>query len=138
MKQILQKIKMSLMVAPALLLSFAFVTAVPMSVGAACDPDAGITGAVNDDCTKGSGQQSELIGDDGIVTTVINIMLFIIGLLCVIMIIFGGIRYTTSNGDTKKVTDAKNTILYAVVGLVVAIVAYALVAWIVSLLAAND
>ena len=54
------------------------------------------------------------------------------------MIIFGGIRYTTSNGDTKKVTDAKNTIMYAVVGLVVAIVAYALVAWIVSSLAAND
>jgi high-affinity Fe2+/Pb2+ permease len=46
------------------------------------------------------------------------------------MIIFGGIRYTTSTGDKTRVDNAKNTIIYAVVGLVVAIVAYALVNWV--------
>lgn len=64
------------------------------------------------------------------VTNIINIMLFVIGILCVIMIIWGGIRYTISNGASDKVKDAKNTILYAVVGLVIAIIAYALVNWV--------
>ena len=45
----------------------------------------------------------------------------------VIMLIWGGIRYTTSAGDSNKVTAAKNTVLYAIVGLVVAILAYAIV-----------
>ena len=47
--------------------------------------------------------------------------------LSVIMLIWGGIRYTTSAGDSNKVTAAKNTVLYAIVGLVIAILAYAIV-----------
>ncbi|QWQ32311.1 hypothetical protein KOY48_00145 [Candidatus Minimicrobia naudis] len=43
------------------------------------------------------------------------------------MLIWGGIRYTTSAGDSNKVTAPKNTVLYAIVGLVVAILAYAIV-----------
>lgn len=62
-----------------------------------------------------------------LLTNIINILLFIIGAVAVIMIIIGGIKYTTSNGDQAQVTSAKNTILYAVVGLVVAIMSYAIV-----------
>jgi hypothetical protein len=58
---------------------------------------------------------------------IINILLFIIGAIAVLMIIIGGIRYVLSAGDQNAVTGAKNTILYAVVGLVVAIMAYAIV-----------
>jgi hypothetical protein len=43
------------------------------------------------------------------------------------MIVIGGIKYTTSNGDSSAITSAKNTILYSVVGLVVAILAFAIV-----------
>ena len=43
------------------------------------------------------------------------------------MLIWGGILYTTSAGDSNKVTTAKNTIMYAVIGLVIAIFAYAIV-----------
>jgi hypothetical protein len=71
---------------------------------------------------------------NGIIQTVINIMLFIVGILSVIMIIFGGIRYVTSTGDKGKVDSAKNTILYAIVGLVVAIVAFAVVQWVFNTL----
>ncbi len=66
------------------------------------------------------------------VKTVINVMLFIIGILSVIMIIYGGIRYVISTGDATKVTNAKNTIIYAVVGLVIAIMAYAIVNWVLK------
>lgn len=67
-----------------------------------------------------------------VITTVINTMLFIVGLLAVVMLIYGGIRYVTSHGDKAQVTAAKETIMYAVVGLVVAIAAFAVVQWITN------
>lgn len=67
-----------------------------------------------------------------IVKKIINGLLFLIGIIAVIMIIYGGIRYTTSAGDSTKIAAAKNTILYAVVGLIVAIMAYAIVNFVVS------
>ena len=47
------------------------------------------------------------------------------------MMIIGGIRYVISNGDSSQITSAKNTIMYAVIGLVVALLAYAIVNFIV-------
>ena len=65
-------------------------------------------------------------------TIVINVLLFILGAIAVIMIVIGGIRYTTSNGDSSNIKAAKDTILYAVVGLVIAMLAYAIVNFIVK------
>lgn len=65
---------------------------------------------------------------------IINALLFIIGILAVIMIIVGGIRYVTSAGDSNAATAAKNTIMYAVVGLLIAAVAYAIVNFVISML----
>lgn len=67
-----------------------------------------------------------------VIKTIITTMLFIVGILAVIMIIYGGIRYVTAHGDKTQVASAKDTVVYAVVGLVVAIVAYALVDWVVK------
>lgn len=58
---------------------------------------------------------------------IVNTLLFVLGTIAVIMIVIGGIKYVTSNGDASAVTSAKNTVLYSVVGLVVAILAYAIV-----------
>lgn len=62
-----------------------------------------------------------------IIKNVINLILTVLGMIAVIMIIIGGIRYTTSNGDASGIKGAKDTILYAVVGLIVAILSYAIV-----------
>lgn len=67
-----------------------------------------------------------------IIETVINTILVVLGMISVIMIVIGGIRYTTSNGDSGATKAAKDTILYAVVGLVVAILAYAIVNFVLS------
>ncbi len=67
---------------------------------------------------------------DGMVTNLVNFLLWVVGLLAVVMIIFGGVKYITSAGDASKVTSAKNTILYSVIGLIAAIFAYAIVAWV--------
>ena len=99
---------------------------------AACDPKKGMEGALQDDCSRGPGQAKELDGNQGVITTIINTMLFIVGLLAVIMIIYAGIRFVTAHGDEKQVESARQTIIYSVVGLIVAILAYALVNWVFS------
>lgn len=73
-------------------------------------------------------------GDDlpKLIQNIINILLFIAGAVAVVMIILGGIRYITSNGDQAQVKAAKDTILYSVVGLVVAILAFSIVNFVVS------
>lgn len=63
---------------------------------------------------------------------VTNILLFVLGAIAVIMIVIGGIRYATSNGDSSSTKAAKDTILYAVVGLVVAIAAYSIVNFVIN------
>ena len=62
-----------------------------------------------------------------------NTLLFLVGALSTVMIIVGGIFYVISNGDSGKIARAKNTITYAVVGLVVAFVAFAIVNWVIKL-----
>jgi uncharacterized membrane protein len=61
------------------------------------------------------------------ITTVINTLLMVLGIIAVIMIVVGGIRYTTSGGDSSGTKGAKDTIMYAIIGLVVAILAYTIV-----------
>lgn len=76
---------------------------------------------------KGDGVSDNTASPESLVKQFVNIFLFAVGALSVIMLIWGGIRYTTSAGDSNKVQAAKNTVLYAIVGLVIAILAYAIV-----------
>jgi len=85
----------------------------------------------NEDKSCGSdGKQQCTLGDR--IAQVINILLFIIGAISVIMVILGGIRYVLSNGDSSQIKGAKDTIMYAVIGLVVALLAYAIVNFVVT------
>ncbi len=81
---------------------------------------------------RGVDQPTELFGDGGMFQKVSNILLYIIGAVSVIMIIFGGFRYVTSGGNSDNITTAKNTILYAIVGIVVALLAYAAVQFVIT------
>lgn len=63
---------------------------------------------------------------------VINVVIGIIGFVAVVMIIMGGISFATSQGDSSKVAKARNTILYGVVGLIVALLAYAIVNFVLT------
>lgn len=81
---------------------------------------------------RGSGQPADLFGGEGIFVTITNILLFIVGALSVIMLIIGGLRYVISGGSSANVTAAKNTILYAIVGLVISFLAFAAVNFVLS------
>ena len=84
---------------------------------------------------RGDGQPAELLGDTGILTTITNILLFVIGALSVLMLIIGGLRYVISGGNASAVTAAKNTILYAIVGLIIAFLAYAAINFVLGAVA---
>lgn len=67
-----------------------------------------------------------------LIATVINIFSLIVGVVSVIMIIIGGLKYITSGGDSGNVSGAKNTILYAVIGLVIVALAQVIVRFVLS------
>lgn len=121
MKKILQRIT-----APLLALAFVFGVVGVVSNVAVAQPN--IQGSL---CTGGNTAQldgqtdcSELEegaqgGLNKLITNIINVFSLIVGIVAVIMIIIGGFRYITSGGDSGNVTGAKNTILYAIIGLVI-------------------
>lgn len=77
-----------------------------------------------------SGTDSNDLND--FLTNIINLLLFAVGAVSVIMIIVGGFRYTLSGGDQSQVTAAKNTVMYSVIGLVVAALSFAIVNFVVG------
>ena len=78
-----------------------------------------------------TGQEGGSTVEEGI-TGVVNVLLFLLGVVAVIAIIVGGIMYAVSSGDAGRAKAAKDTIMYAVIGLIVAILAYAIVNFVIS------
>ena len=114
---------------------FAAPVLVPVSVYAAADINGNL-------CAGASLQTNTCVATDegakanskinNIITSVINIFSLIVGIVAVIMIIIGGLKYITSGGDSGNVTGAKNTILYAVIGLVVVALAQFIVKFVLG------
>ena len=84
---------------------------------------------VNDPNCNASGANDTV---NSLLADVINIFSLIVGVVSVIMIIIGGLRYITSGGDSNNVSAAKNTILYAIVGLVIVALAQLIVRFVLS------
>lgn len=84
-------------------------------------------------CDDGSGGGGDAEADTGkLVKTIVNVLSWIVGVAAVIMIIIGGLRYVLSGGDSNGVSGAKNTILYAIVGLVIVLFAQVIVAFVLT------
>jgi len=79
-----------------------------------------------------SGMPLNLFGVSGVFTIITNSMLFIVGALSVLMLMIGGVRYIISGGNSTSITKAKNTILYAIIGLIVSLTAYAIINFFLS------
>lgn len=82
-----------------------------------------LTGASN--CT-------DQTGVNNIAKTVVQVLSLVVGITAVIFIIIGGFKFVTSSGDAQKAASARNTIIYAVVGLVVVALAQAIVAFVLT------
>lgn len=66
------------------------------------------------------------------IITIINAVIGVLGLVAVIVIIIGGVQYMTSSGDAGKVKKAKDTILYGIIGLIIVILAFAIVNFVIA------
>ena len=116
----------------AVVLGVSGAIAAPTATYAACSSAAD---CIQDGVDKAGGKASKSTDPQDIIQTIVRVLLFLIGAISVIMIIIGGFRYVVSQGDSGAVTSAKNTILYAVIGLVVAIFAWAIVDFVIDNLA---
>lgn len=142
MKLLVKARLMALVFAPVLALGVA-VAAAPLSYAQEPAFNKGISEGSG--AAKGTDQATCLFGGEPacaegatpIFKTVTNVLLFIIGAVSVIMLIIGGIRYTVSAGDSSAVTAAKNTIMYAVIGIIVAILAFAVVNFVIGAFVPN-
>ncbi len=83
-------------------------------------------------CLNQSGDTSDKNTLMIMVKDVINILLFVAGIIAVIFIVVGGFRFVTSEGDANKASQAKRNILYAVIGLVIAASSYTIVGFVLG------
>ena len=90
------------------------------------------------DITGGAAAGAECTGQTGGPTlesqlgNITNVLILAVGVISIIMIIIGGFRYALSGGDSKNTTAAKDTILYAIIGLVVALLAYTIANFVIK------
>lgn len=131
MKASLKKMSASLLVLTAFSLSLSVTLPAYAQTDSSCDAS---TGSISEgaECVKPTNAATNLFGENSVFVTVTNVLLFVIGAVAVIMLIIGGVRYVVSAGDQAAVTGAKNTIMYAIIGIVVAFLAYAAVNFVSS------
>lgn len=121
----LSLIILGMFAATALLLAVPIGVEAATAKQAACDGIGATAGAGG--CTDGSGKS---ISD--LLALVINIFSWVVGVVAVIFIIVAGFKYITSGGDSTKVKSAKDTLVYALVGLVVVVLAQVLVKFVLT------
>ncbi len=114
--------------------------AIPAVVSAAATPN-NITKGLCDgvtDATGNAGQGCYTTDPNGqgslkaLAARIISIISIIVGIVAVIMIIYGGFRYITSGGDSGRVGNAKNTLIYAIIGLIIVALAQFLVHFVLT------
>jgi len=133
-----KKVKNFIVVGMAAFLLLVPALAVPGVVGVAAAANnittglcTGTTAATGDsDCTGTKTSLNSSI--KSIASTVVNTISIIVGVIAVIFIIYGGFKYITSGGDSGKVSEAKNALIYAIVGLLVVAIAQAIVRFVLS------
>lgn len=112
--------------------------AIPSYAGAAIDPYAATCSdpEVQDSAvcqSKSASDTSPIYGPNGILTKAANLLAIAGGIIAVVMIMVGGLKMITSSGDSKKFSEARNTIIYAAVGIVVIALARVIIEFILML-----
>lgn len=89
-------------------------------------------GTSGQSCDKASATGDPSTGLAGLAKKVVNFITILVGAIAVVMVIFGGFRYITSGGDSGRVGNAKNTIIYAIIGLIIVALAQVLVHFVIN------
>jgi hypothetical protein len=143
--KMIQKLKSKLLIlSSVIMLALAGLAPISASAASNCDPNSpGDTNCITGGLCQGAQNlqvspttapcsEQNSSGLQGTIKTAVNILSVIVGIAAVIMIIIGGFRYITSGGKQESVTAAKNTILYAVIGLVIVALAQVIVRFVLT------
>lgn len=127
----MKKLIITIFTSLALLLGFTSIITLPAKAADSICEMSGVSDEVKkaSGCDGGSDQE---ISDS--IVTIINATIAILGLVAVIVIVYGGIQYMTSAGDSSKLKRAKDTILYAVIGLIISVLAFAITNFTISII----
>ena len=109
--------------------AFAACSASSVDEGLNAGASAGFKGTACDNTSAGVDNGNGLAA---FAKTAVNVMSLIVGVLAVLMIVYGGLRYVTSGGSSEGVGNAKNVIIYAIIGLVIVALAQAIVHFVLN------
>lgn len=98
---------------------------------AACAPGDSSKGKVIDGLGE-TGSSCSSSGVNDFVATIVRILSIVIGIVAIIMIMAAGFKYITSGGEASKVSNAKNTLIYALIGIIIAVLAQVIVRVVVN------
>lgn len=73
-------------------------------------------------------------GSGGVLMRATKLFVFVVGAASILIIIFGGIKYITSDGDANSISSAKSTVLYAFIGLIIALIAQAIIVFVINII----
>jgi hypothetical protein len=144
----IQKIKKNLvlitaslfLLVPALAMSSASADTTPND-GAGTNVASGLCSGINSAAGNAGSSAGASCGTDGnggsstletIASRIVNLFSIIVGIAAVFMIVYGGFRYITSGGDSGRVGNAKNTLIYAIVGLIIVALAQVIVHFVLN------
>ena len=113
--------------APAFVPAAAYAQETPIKDGVNCGADLKLTSEAG--CEV---DESGVTSLNSLITKIINIFSIIVGVIAVVMIIVGGLKYITSGGESSNVSGAKNTIIYAIIGLIVVALAQFVVRFVLT------
>ena len=115
-----------------MMMGFGTMAMVPERASAARAEDPLCSTITDTDLRQAAGCGDTSTEIDSPIRTVINILLYVVGILAVVMIIVSGLKMTMSAGDAGAVQKAKNTLIYSVIGLIIVILAYAIVNFVIT------
>lgn len=124
-----------------LLVTVFVICSLSLSTAAAFSPNATVCntaasqspGAASSDlCKSNSTSANPLFGPKGVFTVIINIFSWVVGITATLMIVIAGFMYMTSGGDPQKTNQAKDTILFAIIGLIIVAVCQTLVFFVIN------
>lgn len=106
----------------------------PASVSAQFDPLESACDSTTSDASvcQVDGNNNPIAGSEGIILRVVRILSYVVGVASVLMVIFGGLKFITANGDSNNISSGRNTILYALIGVVVFLISQLIIRFVLS------
>lgn len=122
----MKKMILSVLIVACSVFGFSAISVASLSTNVSAQAADGVKKGITT-ATTADMENKSIAGEGGLISILINFLLWTVGVLSVVMIIFSGFRYITSAGDAAKTKSAQTALTYSIVGLIVAVLAWVIV-----------